>query len=92
MAAVERHFGEIIREGSVCRLYFDMEFGISQGACVPNLVHVSNLVDMSSARCLCAVSTLTWSLVFLKVCVSLIWYNVFNLVCHPRGVCVPSLL
>jgi hypothetical protein len=31
MAAVERHFGEIIREGSVCRLYFDMEFGISEG-------------------------------------------------------------
>ena len=34
----------VIREVSVCRLYFDLEFGISQGLYVPNLVHVSNLV------------------------------------------------
>lgn len=28
LAPVERHFGEIIREGSPCRLYFDFEFRI----------------------------------------------------------------
>ena len=25
---MERHFGEIIREGVACRLYFDVEFAI----------------------------------------------------------------
>jgi hypothetical protein len=31
MEPVERHFGEIIREGIACRLYFDVEFRIEQG-------------------------------------------------------------